>query len=84
MIEEIIRLAISNGLWAALFCLLFIYQLKDSSSREKKYVATIDSLSQGLKGTEQTAAECRLIREDLKEIKEDCKNFVFAERERLK
>jgi len=48
MIEEIMQLAISNGLWAVLFVFLFLYQIKDSSRREKKYISTIDILSNHL------------------------------------
>ena len=48
MINEIFDLAISNGLWAALFVALFFYVLKDASNREKKYQITIASLSEHL------------------------------------
>ncbi len=48
MISEIIQLAISNGLWAVLFVFLFTYQLKDSKTREKKYIEIINQLSSGL------------------------------------
>ncbi len=44
MWEEVIKLAISNGIFAVLFCLLLIYQLKDSAKREQKYQQTIDGL----------------------------------------
>lgn len=45
MFTEIMDLAISNGLWAALFVALLFYVLKDASNREKKYQITIESLS---------------------------------------
>lgn len=48
MINEIIDLAVSNGLWATLFVGLLFYILKDSSSREKKYQITISTLSSHL------------------------------------
>lgn len=48
MWEEILNLAISNGIWAVLFLLLLIYQLKDSREREVKYQKTISSLSGSL------------------------------------
>ncbi len=44
MWEEIIKLAVSNGIFAVLFCCLLIYQLKDSAKREQKYQQTIDGL----------------------------------------
>ena len=45
MIDEVMQLCISNGLWAVLFVFLFLYQIKANEKREKKYVALIDSLS---------------------------------------
>ncbi len=48
MFSEIMDLAISNGLWATLFVGLLLYILKDTSSREKKYQITIESLSSHL------------------------------------
>lgn len=44
MWEEILRVAVSNGLWAVLFCVLLLYQLRDGRARESKYRETIDSL----------------------------------------
>lgn len=44
--DEILQMAISNGLWATLFVFLLFYQLKDSAQREKKYQQTIENLSQ--------------------------------------
>lgn len=49
MYEEIIQLAIKNGLWAVLFIVLFFYILKDASRREKKYQNTIEKLNEHLK-----------------------------------
>ncbi len=48
MFSDLIDLAISNGLWAALFVALFLYVLKDTSNREKKYQLTISTLSEHL------------------------------------
>ena len=48
MIDEIINLAISNGLWAVLFVMLFLYQIQNSQKRERKYQEVIDSLTGSL------------------------------------
>ncbi|MBQ7603067.1 MAG: bacteriocin [Clostridia bacterium] len=48
MIDEIINLAISNGLWAVLFVMLFLYQIQNSQKRERKYQDIIDSLTNSL------------------------------------
>ena len=45
MWEEILRTAAGSGLWAVLFCLLLLYQLRDSSTREQKYRETIETLT---------------------------------------
>ena len=61
MINQIMELALSNGLWATLFVGLLLYILKDTSSREKKYQITIASLSNHL-------AVVNDIKEEVKEI----------------
>ena len=62
MWDEIIKLAMSNGIWAVLFLGLLIFQLKDSACREKKYQKTIEVLSNNLSVVEQ-------IKEEVAEIK---------------
>ena len=63
MWEQIVNLAIKNGLFAVLFLGLLIYLLRDSSKREKKYQQTIESLNKNLNIVLD-------IEEDVKEIKE--------------
>lgn len=62
MWEQIVNLAISNGLFAVLFLGLLIYQLKDSRSREQKYQATIEKLGNSLEIVKQ-------VKEDVEDIK---------------
>ena len=62
MWEEILNLAIKNGLWAVLFMALFVFVIKDSSNREKKYQQTIKDLTEHL-GVVKT------IKEDVDDIK---------------
>ena len=40
MWQELFNVALSNGIFATLFVVLFMYMLKDSSKREKKYQET--------------------------------------------
>ena len=61
--EQIVNLAISNGLFAVLFLGLLIYQLKDSRSREKKYQDTISKLGDALD-------TLKAVKEDVEDIKE--------------
>lgn len=46
--DDIMSLAVSNGIFAVLFVFLLFYQLKDSAKREKKYQDTISVLSKHL------------------------------------
>jgi len=48
MIDQIFNLAISNGLWAVLFVILFLYQIQNSQKRERKYQELIDNLTNSL------------------------------------
>ena len=63
MWNEILDLAIKNGLWAVLFLGLFIFVIRDSSLREKKYQQTIKDLTENL-------GIVKNIKEDVDEIKE--------------
>lgn len=72
MWEQIVNLAISNGLFAVLFSGLLIYQLKDSRSREQKYQLTIEKLGNSLEIVKQ-------VKEDVEDIKDkiNSKKIVF-------
>ena len=62
MWQEVFSVALTNGIFACLFVALLVYELKDSSAREKKYQKTIDTLASRL-GTVEN------IKEDVDEIK---------------
>ena len=66
--NDILSIVISNGVFAVLFVWLFLYQLKDSSKREKKYQQTIEQLTTSLKVLDD-------VKHDLSDIKEFLKNF---------
>ena len=72
--EEILNLAISNGLWAVFFLMLLVYVLKDSRRREIKYQETIASLNASLSIVEN-------IKEDIQEIKTTIQSHVQGEKE---
>lgn len=69
MVEQIVNLAISNGLWAVLFVLLFFYQVKNSSNREKKYQQIIDNLTNSLGIVKSIDANVRALNKDIVKIK---------------
>lgn len=63
MWDNIFNVAISNGIFAALFVALLVYELKDSRKRETKYQNTIENLSSKLSTVDE-------IKQDVSEIKE--------------
>jgi preprotein translocase subunit YajC len=73
MWEKIVNLAISNGLWAVLFLGLFIFVIKDSAEREKKYQQTINDLTEHLG-----------VVKDIKDDVDEIKNVVFKHKKSSK
>ena len=65
--KEIISIVVSNGVFAILFVWLFMYQLKDSSKREKKYQDTISQLTSHLNTLEDMKKDINDIKELLRE-----------------
>ena len=49
MDDAIIKAALEQGIWAALFVSLFYYQLKESKHREERLMAFIDDIAQQFK-----------------------------------
>ena len=47
-IGKILELAISQGVWAALYIYLFFRMLKENKEREDRYQVTIDRLSDNI------------------------------------
>ena len=70
MWDEILMLAIGNGLWAVMSCLLLSYLLRDSKKREAKYTAIIEDLADKLK----IVAE---IRKEVSNLSDRVDNFAF-------
>lgn len=66
--DEIMSLALEHGLFAVMFCFLFLYMLRDARMRERKYTAAIEALSVQLSDVTNALKICR----DVKEI--DVKN----------
>ena len=67
MWESVIETVVANGAWAVLFCLLLVYELKDSRKREQKYQDTIATLGCSLSCVKAVAR-------DVKEMKYDIRN----------
>ncbi|MDE6757669.1 MAG: hypothetical protein K2J89_00155 [Clostridia bacterium] len=80
MWDKVVELAMSDGLWALLFCVLLIFELKDSRAREKKYQNTISSLSQDLGYMNTMSGNIEKIRKQMREYME--KNNVSLAKEK--
>ncbi len=75
MWEETIKIAVSNGIFAVLFCSLLVYDLKISGKREAKYQKIIQSLSQSLTALKTVEAELDDCEKLLEEINGDLKKM---------
>lgn len=71
MWDNILELAISDGLWALLFCVLLIYQLKDSKVREVKYQDTISSLAKDLEYMKELDESIEVMERNFKDYTEE-------------
>lgn len=69
--SELIKVVISNGIFAMLFVYLFFYQLKDSQKREEAYRKTIDELASHLSAIEEVKEEVEEIKSYLERREED-------------
>ncbi len=73
--NEIMSVALDNGLWAALFCFLFFYMLKDSRNREKRYSVALERLSRNLDETATALKVCEDIKENVERNSAVCKTI---------
>ena len=69
--SELVKIIISNGIFAMLFVYLFFYQLKDSEKREDAYRKTIDELASHLAVIEEVKDEVETIKSYLERREED-------------
>ena len=47
-LENILEVALQQGIWAALYIYLFFRMLRENAQREEKYQQMIDTLSQNI------------------------------------
>ena len=67
MWETVLESVVANGAWAVLFCVLLVYELRDSRAREEKYQQTIENLTKSLQSIEDIKHEIVDIKEFLKD-----------------
>ena len=69
--SELVKIVVSNGIFAILFVYLFFYQLKDSEKREDAYRKTIDELASHLTVIDEVKEEVETIKSYLERREED-------------
>lgn len=74
MWESVIDTVVANGAWAVLFCLLLIFELRDSRKREEKYQETIFTLGEDLGVVREVADDVKEIKRDLRRVSDSCGN----------
>ena len=76
MEEQLLKLAASNGIWATLFVVLFLYTIYDSRHREKNYQRIIEENQKIIQGlSNEIKTEVQGTKEDVGEIKQDVKHL---------
>ena len=77
--EELITMAVGNGIWAVMFLFMLIFQLNDSKKRELKYQETIKSLSEKYGIIADISKDCKSILQavnNVKKMKGNKENYV--------
>lgn len=72
--EEIVSLVVANGIFAVLFCGLLVFELRDSRSRESKYVSIISALGERLKTVDEIKADTEKILTGVEGIRIDAES----------
>ena len=67
-IREIARIAVSNGIFAVLFCSLLIYELKITGRRENKYQSVIEGLTRSLSALKQVQSDVKDVESVLRDV----------------
>jgi hypothetical protein len=71
MEDSIIKAAIEQGLWAALFVTLYFYQLRESKKREDRLMNFIDGITEKFEAidrrTEKISCDVAEIKQEMRE-----------------
>lgn len=74
MEKGIIDLALGQGIWCALFVILFYWTIKQNTNRELSYQATIKENQSIIKGlTDTIKGDVCAIKQDVEDIKDELK-----------
>lgn len=76
--DDIVSLIIAEGLWAALFCGLLVYELRDSRRRESRYCSTIKTLADRLGTVNEVKTDTTELISDAGAIKADTEAIRYS------
>lgn len=79
MMEEVIKLACTNGLWAVLFVVLLIYQIRTSMLREQKYQALLEKLANNVAIIKNVDKNVRSVAKNVDIMLTTCRGEKFYE-----
>lgn len=66
MEQEVVKMAVSQGLWAVLFVVLLFYVLKENTKREERLLTCLDILGKQYENLSRDIGE---VKDDVKELK---------------
>lgn len=78
MWEELIQLAVGNGIFAVMFVYLLMFELKDSQKREDKYQSMIDKLAENLGQVESISDDVKEVKLGITKIEDEIKALTTA------
>lgn len=70
--EGILKLAMTQGIWAVLFVALLFYVLQNNEKREERLLKCLEQMGEQY---EVLSADVKETREDIKEIREDVRDL---------
>jgi hypothetical protein len=77
MEQEVIKLAMTQGLWAVLFVALLFYVLRNNEKREERLLGCLEQMGEQY---ENLSADVKETRDVVKEVREDIKDLKRRER----
>ena len=77
MEQEVIKLAMTQGLWAVLFVALLFYVLRNNEKREERLLGCLEQMGEQY---ESLSSDVKETRDDVKEVREDIKDLKRRER----
>ncbi|MGE5559911.1 MAG: BhlA/UviB family holin-like peptide [Chloroflexota bacterium] len=77
MEQEVVKLAVSQGIWATLFVSLLFYVLRESAAREKRLTETLNKVTDQLL---PVVPEVRAMRQDLDRLQGEVHDAIAVRR----